>query len=127
MLRNVFLVSLDLAGLTLFINDFVRGNFLNATLRCAHSLLSTLGLNVLHLLVDAESSQCAQEDRTHGGTNNDSNDCSRGQTSGFFFLCNFCGDGCLIAWRVFLRWSCRIYRLLRLIICSICRICRLLR
>jgi uncharacterized membrane protein len=78
MLRDILLVSLNLAGLFFVINDFVRRNLITATLGCGHSLLASLGLNVLNFLVDAESGQCAQKERTNGRTDSDTNDCTSG-------------------------------------------------
>ena len=81
MLRDVLLVSLDLARLFLVINHFVRRNLINATLGCGHSLCAGLCLNVLNFLVDAESGQSAQKESTNGRTDSDTNDCTSGQAS----------------------------------------------
>jgi hypothetical protein len=81
MLRDVLLVSLNLAGLFFVVSDFVRINLISATLGCGHSLLASLGLNVLNFLVDAESGQYTQKERTYRRTENDSDDCTSGQAS----------------------------------------------
>lgn len=81
MLRDVLLVSLNLAGLFFVVSDFVRRNLISATLGCGHSLFASLGLNVLNFLVDAESGQCAQKERPKGPTDSDTNDCTSGQAS----------------------------------------------